>query len=184
MNAQGHSRSPAAVSGQVAYRCAVYSLIILYVKREAVIVLMKLSVGILMLLLSCVYMQYDVALCGVSPSFFHRKRNLFLLKAKRFRAAVPFSSPLSTVSRNWFATPTAAAATELHFFLLYLLLPAARVFQIGFTSRSLKASNDHFQCSSYMYPAVICIHKDPCNWKTTQWLNVPHYYYYDYQHWM
>jgi hypothetical protein len=37
VNAQGHSRSPAAVSGQVAYRCAVYCLIILYVKREAVI---------------------------------------------------------------------------------------------------------------------------------------------------
>jgi hypothetical protein len=86
VNAQGHSRSPAAVSGQVAYRCAVYSLIILYVKREAVIVLMKLSVGILMLLLSCVYIQYDVA----SRRAFFTEKKSFLLKAKRFRT-VPFS---------------------------------------------------------------------------------------------
>jgi hypothetical protein len=90
VNAQGHSRSPAAVSGQVAYRCAVYSLIILYVKREAVIVLMKLSVGILMLLLSCVYIQYDVA----SRRAFFTEKKSFLLKAKRFRTAVPFSLSL------------------------------------------------------------------------------------------
>lgn len=114
MNAQGHSRSPAAVSGQVAYRCAVYCLIILYVKREAVIASIDEAVGwnFDVAPLLCIHLIWCGAMWRLAELFSPEKKS-FLLKAKRFRAAVPFSSPLSTVSRNWFATPTAAAAAAL-----------------------------------------------------------------------